>query len=168
MKNRAPFSLQRRLKGIDGKWKWFSTRGAPIIDEDGILACYYGTCSDNTEDRELEREMKILPECLPQMVWKCDMDGDVLYSNQKFKSYVGAAEDALLNVFSDKLVHKDDYKHSLAVFKKAIKDKTEFESKRRLLSAGGYYKRFTSRGTPVFDGKGEIKFFYGTCEDDDQ
>jgi hypothetical protein len=65
-------------------------------------------------------------------------------------------------------VHKDDHKHSLAVFKKAVKDKTGFESKRRLLSAGGYYKRFTSRGIPVLNGRGEIKCFYGTCEDDDQ
>jgi PAS domain S-box-containing protein len=103
VKNRAPFAVERRLRGVDGKYKWFSTKGAPIIDEDNLLACYYGTCSDNTEYYEMEREMKILPEALPLMVWKADLDGDVIYANQKFKSYVGATEGQQLNVFSDKV-----------------------------------------------------------------
>jgi PAS domain-containing protein len=51
----------------------------------------------------MEREMKILPEALPQMIWKCDLDGDVLYANQKFKNYVSAVEGQPLNVFSDKV-----------------------------------------------------------------
>jgi PAS domain-containing protein len=133
------------------------------VHEDGVLTCFYGTCMDNTEHYELEREMKILPESLPQMVWKIDMDGDVLYANQKFKNYVGDAEGQQHNVFSDKVssMHKDDHKHSLAVFKKAIKEKSGFETKRRLLSAGGYYKRFTSRGIPVLDGVVRSSAFMG-------
>jgi PAS domain S-box-containing protein len=103
IKNKSSFAVERRLRGVDGKYRWFSTKGAPIIDEDGVLNCFYGTCMDNTEHYELEREMKILPESLPQMVWKIDMDGDVLYANQKFKNYVGDAEGQQHNVFSDKV-----------------------------------------------------------------
>jgi hypothetical protein len=68
VKNKEAFACERRLKGVDGKYRWYSTKGAPIIDEEGILTCFYGTCMDNTDDKELEREMKILPESLPQMV----------------------------------------------------------------------------------------------------
>jgi PAS domain S-box-containing protein len=103
VKNRAPFAVERRLRGVDGKYRSFSTKGAPIIDDEGVLTCFYGTCMDNTANVELDREMKILPESLPQMVWKVDLDGDVLYANQKFKDYVGAKEGQQLNVFSDKV-----------------------------------------------------------------
>lgn len=167
IRSESSFSVERRLKGVDGKYHWFNTRANPMFDEDGKLTHFYGTCMDIGEEKELEREMTILPESLSQMVWKSDVNGDVLYANSKFKNYIGAEEGKVLNVFSDKIVHKDDVKHSYTAFKKALKEKTSFEAKSRLLSAGGYYKRFTTRGVPLFDSQGEIKFFYGTCEDND-
>jgi PAS domain S-box-containing protein len=103
VKNKTEFNVEIRLRGVDGKYKWFTTIGSPIIDDEGTLTCFYGTCSDNTEYYEMEREKKILPDSLPLMVWKVDLDGDVIYANQKFKSYVGAVEGQQLNVFSDKV-----------------------------------------------------------------
>jgi len=165
VRTKSPFETTRRLKGVDGKYKFFVTRGAPIIDVEGILTCFYGTCTDINESQELQKEMTLLPESLPQMVWKVTTNGDVLYANTKFKDYVGAVEGQALNVFSDKVVHKDDHKQSLATFNLANKEKKEFESKRRLLSAGGYYKKFVTRGTPVINSEGNITCWYGTCTD---
>lgn len=168
VKNKSSFETSRRLKSVDGKYKWFVTRGTPIIDVDGQLTCYYGTCTDINESQELQREMTLLPESLPQMVWKINNQGDVLYANTKFKNYIGAPEGTLLNVFSDKVVHKEDHKHSLATFNLACKEKKEFETKRRLLSGGGYYRKFTTRGVPIINSEGVITCWYGTCTDTEE
>lgn len=66
-------------------------------------------------------------------------------------------------MFSDKVVHKDDIKHSLTIFLQANKDKKEFECKRRLKGADGQYKKFTTKGVPLINNEGVITHWYGTC-----
>lgn len=166
VKIKGPFETQRRLKSSKGIYNWFVTKGTPVFDMDGNLTCYYGTCTDINEQMEQQRELIALPESLPQMVWKISPRGDVLYANQRFKTYVGAKEGDALNVFSDKVVHKDDIKNSLTVFLQANKDKKQFETKRRLKGADGNYRKFTTRGVPVVNSEGAVTHWYGTCSEE--
>ena len=61
VKNKAPFETNRRLKSSKGVYNWFMTRGTPIIDGDGNLTCFYGTCTDINDQREIQRELIALP-----------------------------------------------------------------------------------------------------------
>ena len=97
------------------------------------------------------------------MVWKINPRGDVQYCNNKFLTYVGAKKNDALNVFSDKVVHKDDIKQSLTVFLQANKDKKEFTTGRRLKGADGQYRKFVTRGVPVISLEGMVIAYYGTC-----
>lgn len=46
IKTKSPFEIERRLKGAEGTYKWFKTRGTPVLDfEENVIACY-GTCTD--------------------------------------------------------------------------------------------------------------------------
>ena len=108
--------------------------------------------------------MEILPESLPQMIWKVDVNGNVLYSNSKFQKYVGASPETKLNVFDSAVVHPEDYQNSLSLFKKGNQEKKAFSVKRRLQGLDGKYQSFVTRGIPVFDEvSGMIQAWYGTC-----
>jgi len=163
LKTKSSFETNRRLKSAKGHYNWFMTRGSPVLDMEGNLTCFYGTCTDINEQREQQQELTALPESLPQMVWKINARGDVQYCNSKFLTYVGAKKGDALNVFSDKVVHKDDIKQSLTVFLQANKDKKEFTTGRRLKGADGLYKKFVTRGVPVINAEGVVTYWYGTC-----
>lgn len=40
------------LRGRDGRYRWFLSRARPIEGEDGAIACWFGTNTDITEQRE--------------------------------------------------------------------------------------------------------------------
>ncbi len=45
------------LRGKDGKYRWFLSRALPIRDETGNVACWFGTNTDITEQREMENRI---------------------------------------------------------------------------------------------------------------
>lgn len=40
------------LRGRDGRYRWFLSRARPIMDDDGTIACWFGSNTDVTEQRE--------------------------------------------------------------------------------------------------------------------
>jgi PAS domain-containing protein len=43
VKTKTAFEIQRRLKGADNEFRWFMTRGTPILDFDDNVVDLYGT-----------------------------------------------------------------------------------------------------------------------------
>lgn len=50
----ATFDSEFRIRSVDGEFRWFKTRAAPIRDAQGLVLKWYGTCTDIT-DLRLER-----------------------------------------------------------------------------------------------------------------
>lgn len=122
----------------------------------------YGTCTNVEESRRLTKEMQLLPESLPQMVWKTDTSGNTVYANGKFRKYTGLTEEASCNVFSSEVVHPEDYEAGLAELKRSTETQTQFEIKRRIKSAKGKYQQFMTRAIPIVVNN-NVTGFYGTC-----
>jgi hypothetical protein len=71
------------------------------------------------------------------------------------------------------VVHKEDTKNSLVVFLKANKEKSDFQTGRRLKKADGTYQKFSkwffqsyppvTKGVPVVNLEGVLTHWYGTC-----
>jgi PAS domain S-box-containing protein len=108
-------------------------------------------------------------DCLPQLIWKIDVNGDALSLNARFLDYTGIPEDQIKssNVFDPKVVHPDDLSASKLAFKAANENKEPFEVKRRLLGKDGNYKWMLTRGSPILDDKNEIDVWCGSCTDID-
>jgi PAS domain S-box-containing protein len=51
----APFELERRALGKDGRYRWFLFRHNPVLDEEGRIARWFVTATD-IEDRKQEEE----------------------------------------------------------------------------------------------------------------
>ena len=175
VKTKSSFEIERRLKGADGRYTWVLTRGSTVLDLDDNVIAVYGSCTDINAAKEAQEELQALPESLSSVcVYKISSRGDVVYANTTFKTYIGAKEGETFNVFSDRVVHKEDIKNSLTVFMKANKDKAEFQTGGRLKKFDGTYQKFgmfharllisvVTKGVPVISIDGALTHWYGTC-----
>jgi PAS domain S-box-containing protein len=50
-KDRAPFGTEYRARMADGSYRWFSARGAPLLDEEGSILEWVGTATDIDEQK---------------------------------------------------------------------------------------------------------------------
>ena len=48
--------------GSDGEYRWFKTRGAPIRDGAGDIFKWFGTCTDITDGKLAEVELRLAKE----------------------------------------------------------------------------------------------------------
>ena len=48
----TPLSIEYRLRGKDGSYRWFLTRGLPQYDNKGDIAKWIGTCTDIEEQKQ--------------------------------------------------------------------------------------------------------------------
>ena len=56
------------LKSKTGEYRWFLSRALPIFDEEGKVARWFGTNTDITEQRELERALRESRDQLEQKI----------------------------------------------------------------------------------------------------
>jgi PAS domain S-box-containing protein len=54
----ADYESEYRLRGADGKHRWFRARAVPLRDPDGTIIRWYGTCSDIHDRKLLEESIR--------------------------------------------------------------------------------------------------------------
>ena len=91
-----PFEIEYRLRGAQGQYRWFLSRGIPQRDQEGAIVSWVGTCTDIDDQRRTQEELqrgeaqfRLLAEAIPQMVWMADSRGSVHYLNQQWFDYTG-------------------------------------------------------------------------------
>jgi PAS domain S-box-containing protein len=57
-KNNATYSLECRLRRADGVYKWWLVRGVPVLDANGNIIKWIGTCTDINELKHAEEELR--------------------------------------------------------------------------------------------------------------
>jgi PAS domain S-box-containing protein len=62
LQKRQTFHQRARLRRHDGEWRWFESRGNPIVDDAGNLIAFIGSLPDITEMYESQRVLKELDQ----------------------------------------------------------------------------------------------------------
>ncbi|MBV8607165.1 MAG: PAS domain S-box protein, partial [Singulisphaera sp.] len=52
------YDLEYRIRGADGRYRWFKTRGTPIRDDHGTITKWFGTCTDIDDQKRAEEALK--------------------------------------------------------------------------------------------------------------
>jgi len=55
---RQPYDVEYRIRRRDGTYGWFKTRGTPIRDNDGRIVKWFGTCTDISDRKRAEQELR--------------------------------------------------------------------------------------------------------------
>ncbi len=62
VQNNAAYLLQCRLRRADGVYRWWLIHGVPVIDENGTITKWYGTCTDIDDMRKAEDALRLSEE----------------------------------------------------------------------------------------------------------
>jgi two-component system, sensor histidine kinase and response regulator len=56
---RGAYDVEYRIRRSDGEYRWFKTRGVPIRDSEGGMFKWFGTCTDITDGKLAEEELRL-------------------------------------------------------------------------------------------------------------
>lgn len=80
----------------DGSWRMILARGLPVLNPDGTIREWIGTCIDVTDLRRAERErveseeqLRVMADAIPQLAWVAKADGYIYWYNQRWYEYTG-------------------------------------------------------------------------------
>jgi len=58
LKERSLYETEYRIRRYDGEYRWFTVRAVPILEQDGRVREWVGTCTDLTKRRDAEEKLK--------------------------------------------------------------------------------------------------------------
>lgn len=175
-------AIEYRFRDKNGNYRWFLGRAQPVRNTQGQVERWVGLCIDiddlklaqnqstrlATALRESEARFRLLADAMPQLVWATDADGSHFYYNKGWYEYTGLSEANSLGFGFANALHPDDYKRTLARWRRAWEGGEPYEIEYRFKRHDGVYRWFVGRATPVReDGSERPTMWVGTCTDID-
>jgi PAS domain S-box-containing protein len=167
-----PLELETRYRRADGQYRWFLVRSVPLRDEIGRIVKWYATFTDiddrkqaEEKRRRSERELRLIFETIPAMVYTMNADGDVELVNERLLTFLGTKTLAF-NEWSN-FIHADDRARVLEVWKSTTEARESYDVELRLRRSDGVHRWFNSRGTPMRDAEGHVVRWYALLTDID-
>jgi two-component system, sensor histidine kinase and response regulator len=168
--------MEYRIRGADGRYRWFKSRGLPVRDESGRVVQWLGTITDIDDQkraeealREGERRFRTLAEALPHMVWTAEPDGAHDYFNARTTEYTGLTREQLRGWHWRSTIHPEDLPRCLELWSRSIATGEPYEIEYRLRRADGAFRWHLARALALRDDSGRITKWFGSCIDiDDQ
>jgi PAS domain S-box-containing protein len=175
-----PLYDESRARRHDGTYRWFRDVAFPTRDETGKITGWYGTSMDIDDQkkaeealRRSERELRLLIDTVPTMIFLTTPDGLPYYFNKRFADWVGTdpGGETVEKVGGKspylELIHPDDRDQVASTVDNAFASGQPSQYKGRLRRNDGQYRWLDSRVEPLRDNDGAIVRWYGVIIDID-
>src|SRR5271154_3518033 len=171
-----PHDVVCRIRGADGRYRWFEVRGEPLRASNGAVLSWYGVLIDIDDRRtaeealrESEFELRQVIETVPSLLWSLGPNGEQTQLSQRALDYIGVRFEDLQHLGGwTKFVHPDDLSETANAFSHAMQTGTSYEAVHRLRRADGEYRWHHARGEPLRDRQGRVIQWYGLTVDIDE
>jgi PAS domain S-box-containing protein len=117
--------------------------------------------------RARERDLSLIVETIPGLVWCASPDGELTYVNQRILDYTGASLGELAQAGWVNFLNPDDVPQTLTMWTNAVRTGNPHDIQYRLRRHDGTYRWFHVLGQAMFDAEGRIKQWYGLLIDID-
>jgi PAS domain S-box-containing protein len=119
--------------------------------------------------RARERDLSLIIETIPGMVWCAAPDGELNYLNQRLLDYTGTSHDAWAQLGWANFLHPDDAEATVRAWSHAVTTSQSYDNQCRLRRFDGVYRWFHVLGQAARDNDGRVTRWYGLLIDiDDQ
>src|SRR5215813_9258309 len=137
----VPFENEQRVRGRDGKYRWFLVRNNPLLDEQGSIDRWYVTATDIEDRKRAEQELKRSEAFLAEgqhlsrtgsFSWCIETD-EITWSEELYRIF---EFDQRLPVTLDRIgsrVYPDDIPLMQDMIERSRRAASDFEYKHRLL-----------------------------------
>ncbi|MEH2044567.1 PAS domain S-box protein [Nostoc sp.] len=165
-------SYEYRWLHADGTYHWFYEKMRLIRDEaDYPIECV-GYWAD-INDRKLaelalqsgQQRYQLLAEASPACIFHTDVDGNVLYFNQRWSEITGCSLEDSLGTGWANAVHPDDREQLLLAWNQATAAKSTYKYEHRFLHDDSTVVWVICQALPEFRDNGELKGYIGTITD---
>jgi PAS domain S-box-containing protein len=112
-----------------------------------------------------ERNLRLMADAMPQIVWTARPDGMLDYYNQRWFDYIDKPSSALQLATWDNYIHPDDLGRAYEAWSHSIRTGEQYTIEFRVRRADGAYRWFLVRALPVRDAGGSVARWFGTCTD---
>ena len=168
----APCEMEARIRGRDGKYRWFLIRDNPLRDEQGRVLRWYGTRTD-IEDRKraeeaaqrIEKELRDVIETIPVMAFTTLPDGSNAFANRGWREYTGLSAANTAGTGWHSAVHPEDVERHVDKWRMSVATGEPFEDETRFRRSDGEYRWFLVRAVALRDDHGNILKWYGKLTD---
>jgi PAS domain S-box-containing protein len=159
------FRLRRRS---DGAYRWHFLRWVHLRS-DALPFYRIGTAVDVHDQRvardERDRQMRIIAEALPDIVWSTSAKGEQDYANSALLRFTGLTLEECTGEPWHRIVHPADWPETSQRWRRSIDTGEPYEMQHRLMRGEGGSRWFLSRAVPMRDERGEIVRWFGTSTD---
>ncbi len=159
------FRFRRRL---DGMYRWHILRWVHF-GRASLPFYRIGTALDVHDQRvgqEMrDRQLRIIAEALPDIVWSTNARGDQDYANNALLNYTGLSLHECVGDVWESFVHAVDWPATRERWTRSLAWGEPYEMEHRLLGSDGSARWFLSRAVPMRDEAGEIVRWFGTSTD---
>lgn len=185
------FEIEYRLRRHDGVYRWFVTRGCPVLDERGEVQEWIGWSRDIEQEKRAtevlnERAARIEAEVVKRSqalskseamlaesqrlakIGSFELDiatGQLTWSAQQFRNFGLEPTPELRRDVVVRRIHPDDAKRHEAVVKGAIERGEAFAMDYRVVHPDARVLHIHTIGQPVFDAEGRLVKLVGTSQD---
>jgi len=128
--NNAIYSLECRLRRVDGVYRWWLIRGVPIKDDSGKILKWFGTCTDIDEIKRDEESLQ-----LAAMVYRESDQGIIVTDEEANIIAVNPAFIKISGYDPDELIGKN-----ARILKSGHHDKAFFQSMLASLNTSGKWQ----------------------------
>ena len=117
--------------------------------------------------RASERDLSLIIETIPGLVWCAAPDGELNYLNQRLLAYTGTSPDAWAQFGWTDLLHPDDAEPTAQAWAHAVATGQPHEAQCRFRRSDGVYRWFQVLGQAARDREGRVARWYGLLIDID-
>jgi PAS domain S-box-containing protein len=164
----SPFETEQRIRGKDGKYRWFLIRNQPLKDSEGRVLRWYSAATD-IEDRKRaeeavrrsEKELRDVIDTIPVNAWSALPDGYVDFMNLRTLESAGLPREKVLGWAWGSAVHPEDLPGFVDKWRAALAAGKPMEGEARVRQADGTYHWWLIRDVPLRDEQGKVVKWYG-------
>ncbi|WP_341528224.1 PAS domain S-box protein [Nostoc sp. UHCC 0302] len=165
-------AYEYRWLHADGTYHWFYDKVRLIRNEAGnAMECigYWADISDRKSTelalQEGRQRYQLLAETSPACIFHADVEGKVLYFNQRWTEITGRSVEESLGFAWLDAVHPDDRAQLLVAWEKATATKQLYKYEHRFLRQDDTIIWVICQAMPEIGDNGEIKGYIGTVTD---
>ena len=170
-----PYNAECRVLRADGIYRWLQCRGIALRDSEGRIVRWYCLLTDVEDQRNAEaavraseRELSLIIETMPALVWCAAPNGELTYVNQRVLDYTGTTLAGLAKAGWLDFLHPDDVGSTVEAWSQAVASGQQHEVQYRLRRFDGAHRWFHVLGQLGRDNEGHMTRWYGLLIDIDE
>jgi len=85
LSNRRPFEIEKRLRGKDGRYRWFLIRCNPLLNENGGVVRWFGTGTDIEDHKQAQNHLRNENVALREEIERSSMCEEIVGSSEALR-----------------------------------------------------------------------------------